>query len=141
MIYSLAVFPPAIVFQIIDSDPRLSPSPIPLETSRPNTPIVPDQSPVSASDIQDLRYISAALAKSMIEASTLAQSLGQESLGRRGTGSSGSGGRTAVRRGRPPRRGPPRRRAWRRPSRPGVSGGRRRWATPAPTCAARRPAT
>jgi hypothetical protein len=84
MIYSLAVFPPAIVFQIIDSAPGLSPSPIPLETSLPNTPIDPEQSPVSATDIQDLRYISAALAKSMIETSTIAQSLAQESLAQGG---------------------------------------------------------
>jgi hypothetical protein len=85
MIYSLAVFPPAIVFQISDSDVRLSPSPSPQETSLPSTLIHSDQSPVSATDIQDLRYISAALAKSMIGTFTIAQSLAQESLAQGGT--------------------------------------------------------
>jgi hypothetical protein len=85
MIYSLAVFPPAIVFQISDSDARLSPSPNPQETSLPSTLIHPEQSPVSATDVQDLRYISAALAKSMIGTSTIAQSLAQESLAQGGT--------------------------------------------------------
>ncbi len=66
MISFLAVFPPAIVFQISDSDARLSPSPIPLETSLPNTLIYPDQLPVSATDVEDIRYISAVLAKSIV---------------------------------------------------------------------------
>lgn len=77
MISFLAVFPPAIVFQISDSDARLSPSPIPLETSLPNTLIYPDQLPVSATDVEDLRYISGVLAKSIVEKSTIAQSLTQ----------------------------------------------------------------
>ena len=85
MIYSLDVFPPAIVFQISDSGARLSPSIIPQETSLPSTLIEPTQLPVSATNVQDLRLISAALAKSMIETSTSAQSLAQESLAQGGT--------------------------------------------------------
>jgi hypothetical protein len=85
MIYSLDVFPPAIVFQISDSGARLSPSTIPQETSLPSTLIHPIQSPVSATNVQDLRIISAALAKSIIETSTSAQSLAQESLAQGGT--------------------------------------------------------
>lgn len=77
MIYSLAVFPPAIVFQVSDSDTRLSPSPIPQERSLPNTLIHSDQSSVSTTDIQNLHSISAALAKSIVETSTIAQSLAQ----------------------------------------------------------------
>jgi hypothetical protein len=85
MIYSLDVFPPAIVFQISDSGARLSPSTIPQETSLPSTLIHPLQLPVSATNAQDLRIISAALAKSIIETSTSAQSLAQESLAQGGT--------------------------------------------------------
>lgn len=85
MIYSLAVFPPAIVFQISDSEARLSPSTLAQETSLPSTLIHPDQSPVSATDVQDLQSISAALAKSIIETSSIAQSLPQESLAQGGT--------------------------------------------------------
>ncbi|AFZ21450.1 hypothetical protein [Allocoleopsis franciscana] len=77
MIDSLAVFPPAIVFQISDSDAQLSPFPIPQETSLPSPLIHPDQSPVPTTDIQDLQSISAALAQSIIGTSLIAQSLVQ----------------------------------------------------------------
>jgi hypothetical protein len=42
-----------------------------------HTLIYPDQLPVSATDVEDLRYISGVLAKSIVEKSTIAQSLTQ----------------------------------------------------------------
>ncbi|HEY9835260.1 MAG TPA: hypothetical protein V6D26_32215 [Stenomitos sp.] len=77
MIDALVVFSLTKNFQISDSGSRLSPLPIPQETSLPNTLIEPSQWPVSATDIQDLRYISAALAQSIVGTSNMAQSLAQ----------------------------------------------------------------